>query len=79
MAALLVAWYQIILYLRHRPTTPVRTVLVVFGVWAIPLLVAPPLFSADAYSYVAQGTMVGAGINPYHYGPVALTVLDPGW
>jgi alpha-1,6-mannosyltransferase len=76
-AALLLAWYQIILYLRHRPTTPVRTVLVVFGVWAIPLLVAPPLFSADAYSYVAQGTMVGAGINPYHYGPVVLTVLDP--
>ena len=38
---------------------------------------APPLFSGDAYSYVAQGTMVGAGINPYHYGPMALTVLDP--
>jgi hypothetical protein len=78
VAVLLVAWYQVILYLRQRPTTPVRTVLVVFAVWALPLLVAPPLFSTDAYSYVAQGTMVVRGINPYHHGPVALSFLDPG-
>jgi hypothetical protein len=78
VAVLLVAWYQVILYLRQRPTTPVRTVLVVFAVWALPLLLAPPLFSTDAYSYVAQGTMVVRGINPYHNGPVALSFLNPG-
>lgn len=77
MAGLLVAWYQVIVYLRQRPSTPVRTVLVVFAVWALPLLVAPPLFSTDAYSYVAQGTMVAHSINPYHYGPVALAFQDP--
>jgi hypothetical protein len=77
MAVLLVAWFQVMVYLRHRPSTPVRTVLVVFAVWALPLLVAPPLFSGDAYSYVAQGTMVARGINPYHNGPVALAFLDP--
>ena len=64
MAVLLVAWYQVIGYLRQRPATPVRTVFVVFAVWVAPLMVAPPLFSGDAYSYVAQGTMVSAGINP---------------
>jgi alpha-1,6-mannosyltransferase len=77
LVVLLSSWFQIILHLRDRPATPVRTVLIVFGVWAVPLLVAPPLFSGDAYSYVAQGTMVAAGINPYHYGPAALIFLDP--
>jgi alpha-1,6-mannosyltransferase len=78
VAALLVAWLQVVGYLRRRPGTPVRTVLVVFGLWVLPLLIAPPLFSGDAYSYVAQGTMVLKGINPYHYGPVILKPSDPG-
>jgi hypothetical protein len=76
-ALLLVAWYRIISYLRRRPATPVRTVLVVFAVWVLPLLIAPPLFSEDAYSYVAQGEMVVHGINPYRNGPVALIPEDP--
>ncbi len=77
MAVLLVAWYRIVSYLRHRPATPVRVVLVVFVVWVLPLLIAPPLFSEDAYSYVAQGTMVVRGVNPYRNGPIALSAEDP--
>jgi alpha-1,6-mannosyltransferase len=76
MAVLLFAWYRIITYFRRRPTTPLRAVLGVFGVWVVPLLIAPPLFSEDAYSYVAQGTMVADGINPYHNGPAALAPVD---
>jgi hypothetical protein len=49
----------------------------VLGVWVLPLLIAPPLFSEDAYSYVAQGTMVVHGINPYRNGPLVLALEDP--
>lgn len=76
-AAFLFAWYRLIAYLRRNPAVPVRTVLVVFAVWVIPFMVAPPLFSQDAYSYVAQGTMVLRGANPYHNGPEVLTWSDP--
>ncbi|MPY49077.1 polyprenol phosphomannose-dependent alpha 1,6 mannosyltransferase MptB [Streptomyces acidicola] len=51
-----------------RPPTP-RSLLVVLVVWAAPLLLAPPLFSRDVYSYLAQGAMVDANIDVYAYGP----------
>ncbi|MFD0327774.1 polyprenol phosphomannose-dependent alpha 1,6 mannosyltransferase MptB [Streptacidiphilus monticola] len=38
-------------------------------VWAAPLLAAPPLFSRDVYSYVAQGAMARAGMDVYLHGP----------
>jgi len=37
--------------------------------WAAPLMVAPPLFSKDVYSYAAQGAMVLHGADPYASGP----------
>ena len=37
--------------------------------WALPLLVAPPVFSQDAYSYAAQGWIVHNGLDPYAVGP----------
>lgn len=52
------------------PTT-VRTQYVRRAVWTwvLPLLIAPPLFSHDAWSYVAQGALVDAGVDPYNNGP----------
>jgi alpha-1,6-mannosyltransferase len=47
----------------------------ILGIWIVPLLVMPPLFSRDAYSYFAQGQLVQAGLNPYETGVSAL----PGW
>jgi hypothetical protein len=53
--------------------------------WALPVLVMPPLFSRDVYSYAAQGEMVSRGINPYVHGPTALgpnpflRLVDPIW
>ena len=44
----------------------------ILGLWSVPLLVAPPLFSNDIYSYAAQGEMVGLHISPYLYGPGVL-------
>ncbi|MDO7868644.1 polyprenol phosphomannose-dependent alpha 1,6 mannosyltransferase MptB [Nocardioides jiangxiensis] len=52
--------------------------------WALPLLVAPPLFSRDGWSYAAQGTMTRLGISPYEHGPGVLAgpiveAVDPRW
>ncbi len=40
--------------------------------WTLPLLLAPPLFSRDGWSYAAQGTLAHRGISPYEYGPWSL-------
>ncbi|MFI8510893.1 polyprenol phosphomannose-dependent alpha 1,6 mannosyltransferase MptB [Streptomyces sp. NPDC085460] len=40
--------------------------------WTAPLLLAPPLHSADVYSYIAQGAMVLEGYDVYGAGPSAL-------
>jgi hypothetical protein len=45
-------------------------------VWSAPLLVAPPLFSRDGWSYAAQGALADAGYSPYTYGPEALVPQD---
>lgn len=54
-----------------EPPSP-RALMVVLAVWAAPLLLAPPLFSRDVYSYLAQGAMVDAHIDVYAHGPAQL-------
>ncbi|HSE71107.1 MAG TPA: polyprenol phosphomannose-dependent alpha 1,6 mannosyltransferase MptB [Nocardioidaceae bacterium] len=85
----LVAWGW--LDLLHRaadsgPAAVVRIALVrrATALWSLPLLLAPPLFSRDGWSYVAQGEMTRLGISPYVAGPVALdgpivAAVDPMW
>lgn len=43
--------------------------------WTAPLLVSVPIFSRDVFSYVQQGRMVAAGLDPYIDGVSQL----PGW
>jgi len=40
--------------------------------WAIPLLVAPPLFSGDGWSYAADAFLAGHGVSPYVVTPSVL-------
>lgn len=50
------------------------------AVWTAPVLLAQPLLSLDAYSYVAQGQLLVMGIDPYLTGPIAFgagPLLDP--
>ncbi|MEV0447760.1 polyprenol phosphomannose-dependent alpha 1,6 mannosyltransferase MptB [Streptomyces sp. NPDC050600] len=47
--------------------------------WAAPLLLAPPLYSADVYSYIAQGAMVLEGHDVYGAGPSVLAPGELGW
>ena len=79
VALLLEAW------LRLRPrsgSAPLPAV--IWALWSLPLLVAPPLFSRDAYSYAAQGHMVEMSWDPYSVGPFYspgsfMDQVDPMW
>jgi alpha-1,6-mannosyltransferase len=44
--------------------------------WVAPLLVAPPMFSRDVYSYLAQSAMVNRGLDPYVLGPADALGVD---
>jgi hypothetical protein len=83
MVALAAAWLALG---RLAPTT--RQLWIVGAAWTVPLLLTAPLFSQDAYSYLAQGTLVHLGIDPYRHAPAALAnagqahvlgAVDPFW
>jgi alpha-1,6-mannosyltransferase len=44
--------------------------------WALPLLVAPPMYSRDVYSYLAQSQIARLGLDPYKVGPASGLGLD---
>jgi alpha-1,6-mannosyltransferase len=45
-------------------------------VWMLPLLVAPPMYSKDVYSYLAQSQIARNGLDPYRVGPAPGLGLD---
>jgi alpha-1,6-mannosyltransferase len=70
---LLVAAWTLLGCVVRGPRPPgSRTLLLTLAVWAAPLLLAPPLFSRDVYSYLAQGAMVDAEMDVYTHGPSRL-------
>lgn len=46
----------------------------IVGIWIFPLLFSVPMFSRDAYSYLAQGALLRDGYDPYQVGPA----INPG-
>jgi hypothetical protein len=66
------AWLSIQRDVMRRAEDRPGRLAAILAVWSAPLLVAPPLFSNDIYSYAAQGEMVSHHINPYLYGPGVL-------
>jgi alpha-1,6-mannosyltransferase len=44
--------------------------------WTLPLLVAPPMYSKDVYSYLAQSQICRLGLDPYRVGPAPGLGLD---
>ncbi|HTP18180.1 MAG TPA: polyprenol phosphomannose-dependent alpha 1,6 mannosyltransferase MptB [Solirubrobacteraceae bacterium] len=71
-----------------RRAITTRELRVVGATWSLPLLLTAPLFSQDAYSYLAQGTLVHLGIDPYTNAPAVLAsvghahvlgAVDPFW
>ncbi len=70
MAVLCGAWLGLGRALPSR-----RALLAIAAAWIAPLAVAPPLFSRDVYSYLAQGLILHLGHSPYHTAPAALAGL----
>jgi alpha-1,6-mannosyltransferase len=62
VAALFAGWLGV------APRAPWRMA----ALWCAPLVVTAPLFSQDAYSYLAQGTLVHLGLDPYTQTPAVL-------
>lgn len=44
--------------------------------WVLPLLLAPPMYSRDVYSYLAQSDIARIGLDPYKVGPATALGLD---
>ena len=68
--------------------SPTKQLRILGATWCLPLLLTAPLFSQDAYSYLAQGTLVHLGIDPYRHAPAVLAnvgqahvlgAVDPFW
>lgn len=63
VALLLDAWFR--LRPRGVAAPDLRAVL---ALWCAPFLIAPPVFSADAYAYAAEGWLIHNRLNPYDVG-----------
>jgi hypothetical protein len=66
VALLVEAWFRLRPSLYHEVKHWPITLL-----WSLPLLLAPPIFSHDAYGYAAEGWLLRNGLNPYD-NPIAV-------
>jgi alpha-1,6-mannosyltransferase len=64
------AW--VVLGLLLRVGAPLRPLVRISVLWSLPLVLGPPLYSRDAYSYAALGQMVTQHLDPYRFGPALL-------
>jgi len=82
LAVLLQAW--LVLGAELRVAHHTRDILGVLALWAIPLLLAPPMFSRDVYSYYVQGRLLDSGVDPTTSGVASVSGwfqdgADPMW
>ena len=82
LAVLLQAWLVLGAELRVAHRT--RDILGVLALWSVPLLLAPPMFSRDVYSYYVQGRLLDSGIDPTTSGVASVSGwfqdgADPMW
>jgi hypothetical protein len=67
LAGLVAAWWQVGVAVRAGHVG-LRWLLLTGALWALPLLVAPPLASRDVYAYACQGSLYAGGVDPYSVG-----------
>jgi hypothetical protein len=72
-------WLRLAEVMKHHAGVSLKKLWWIFGLWSVPMIVAPPLFSRDVFSYAAQGEMTAHGINPYLYGPYTLGAASNVW
>ncbi len=75
VAALVVGWLGLGYQLHRSSAVRIWHLLAIGSLWCVPLALGPPLFSRDVYSYLAQGTILHLGLNPYRVAPMALNHL----
>jgi alpha-1,6-mannosyltransferase len=81
---LLRAWWRLGDDVRAGLVTGPARLTRMFWLWCVPLLLVPPLFSQDVYSYTAQGNLLNVGYDPYQFGPSSipdtnLEAVSPVW
>ncbi len=69
LVLLMRVWLRLVEMLKIHAGSPVKSFYWMLALWSIPMLVAPPLFSRDVFSYAAQGEMTSHHVNPYYLGP----------
>jgi alpha-1,6-mannosyltransferase len=80
-------WLRLAEVMKLHVGAPLKKLWWIFGLWSVPMIVAPPLFSRDVFSYAAQGEMTAHNISPYLYGPYTMgpasnsytLPVDPLW
>lgn len=79
LAVLLQAWLVLGSHILNRggsnQALQIRDLATICAMWCTPLVLAPPLFSRDVYSYLVQGRLFATGADPTMV-PVAEV---PGW
>jgi hypothetical protein len=66
------AWWGLVRRVSGGHPHGVRLARWAAAAWSLPLLIAPPLFSGDGWSYVATGYLAGHGLSPYEVPPAVL-------
>ena len=85
LVLLMRVWLRLAEVMKLHPGASVKSLWWMLALWSAPMLVAPPLFSRDVFSYAAQGEMVSHHLNPYILGPFSLgsgpfvNPVDPLW
>lgn len=84
ICGLILCWLQLGWDLQHRKIASLKYQRWSLAVWSVPLLLAPPLFSRDVYSYYAQGKLYAIGMDPFASSPVEIggwveDGVDPLW
>ena len=72
LVLLMRVWLRLAEVVHHHPGSPVKALRGILALWSLPMIVAPPLFSRDVFSYAAQGQMTSFHLSPYIYGPSTL-------
>ncbi|MCU1363065.1 MAG: hypothetical protein JWM55_893 [Acidimicrobiaceae bacterium] len=80
-------WLRLAEVMKHHVGAPIKRLWWIFALWSVPMILAPPIFSRDVFSYAAQGEMTAHNVSPYLYGPYTLgdasnaytLPVDPVW
>jgi len=78
-------WLRLAEVMKLHPGASIKSLWWMLLLWATPMIVAPPMFSRDVFSYAAQGEMTSYHLNPYVLGPFSLgsspyvNPVDPLW